>query len=94
MHGTSRTEQATPCWLRLRTFADSLHGAHFGAILHAVNGEIDFWEGLLLLYCANSVVDLDGARILRARRTSAIGIHVERRKIGEVGQERSNTRRG
>lgn len=61
------------------TFTDPLHGAHFGAILYAVEGEVDLGWRLLLLYGANGIVDLDVANILRARRASAVGIHDGRR---------------
>lgn len=87
-------KHSKPGWRRKRTFADPLHGAHFSAILHAVNGEVDFGEGLLLLYCANSIVDLNVAKVLGTRRPGAVGIHGERRKIGEIRQRKGNTRRG
>lgn len=69
----------------IRTLADSLSGADLGAILHAVDGEVNLGQWLLLLYGADGVVDLSAANILRARRTGAVGIHVE---SGGEGHER------
>lgn len=77
-------------------FADSLHGVHLGAILHSVDGEVDLRQRLLLLYCANGIVDLDVADVLRARRASAVGFHDGRRGAGDregvKGREDDETR--
>ena len=75
----------------LFTFADSLHGADFGAIFHAMDREIDLGQGLLLLYGADGIVDLDVAQVLRRRRASTVGIHggraVEGRRRGGLKSE-------
>lgn len=76
---SSHIPRVTSIARHIHTFADSLHGAHFGAIFHAVNGEVNLGERLLLLYCADGIVDLDVAKILGPRRTSAVGIHLGRR---------------
>lgn len=44
----------------LGTFADTLHGAHLGAILHGVNGEVDLGQWPLVLDGANGIVNLLG----------------------------------
>lgn len=74
------------------TFANSLHGAHLGAIFHLVDGEVNLRQRLLLLYCANGIVDLDIARVLRTGRTSAVCVHGGRR--GVPGQDREGTPSG
>ena len=40
------------------TFADALHCAHLRAILHGVQGEVNLRKRLLLLDCANSIVQV------------------------------------
>lgn len=42
-----------------------------------MNGEVNLRQWLLLLYGADSIVDLGAANILGTRRTGAVGIHVE-----------------
>lgn len=69
----------------IHTLADSLSGADLSSILHAVDGEVNLGRWLLLLYGADGIVDLGAADILRARRTGAVGIHVE---SGGEGHER------
>lgn len=43
-----------------RTFADSLHGAHLGAIFHGVEGEVNLGERLLLLEGADGIFEVLG----------------------------------
>lgn len=49
-----------PGTFRQLTFADSLKGAHLGAIFHGVQGKVDLRERLLLLDGADSIVKVLG----------------------------------
>lgn len=69
-----------PGWRTLLTFADPLHRVHLCPILHSMDGEVDLGEGLLLLYRADSIVDLASALIILGRGRlglGAVGIHFE-----------------
>jgi len=50
---------------RQLTFANSLQGANLGAIFHSMDAEVDLGKRLLLLYCANGIVYLLVAALLR-----------------------------
>ena len=41
-----------------RTFTDSIQGAHLGAILHGMQGEVDFGQRLLVLDGADGIVEI------------------------------------
>lgn len=72
-----------------RTFAHSLERAHLSAILHHVNGEVDLGERLLLLNCANGIVDLGGPS-RRLIGVVAIGVHGRRLECVEELRGRRN----
>ena len=41
-----------------RTFTDPFHCAHLRTILHSMQSEINFRQGLLLFDCPDSIVDI------------------------------------
>jgi len=59
------------------TFANTLHGADLGAVLHGVDGEVNLGEGLLLLDRADGIVDLHvlGAALVGGGHDAVLGIH-------------------
>lgn len=57
-----------------RTFAHSFERAHLSAILHHMDGEVDLGKRLLLLNCANGIVDLGGPS-RRLIGVVAFGVH-------------------
>jgi hypothetical protein len=58
-------------WCGKCTFADTLHGAHLRAIFHGMQGKVDLRERLLLLDCADSIV-----QVLRLISILGVVLHV------------------
>ena len=65
-----------------RTFAHTLHGADLSVVLHGVNSEIDLGDRLLLLDCANGIVDLDVASLLSRGRSVGLAFRVHGGRLG------------
>jgi len=79
---------------RVYTFANSLHGAHLGAIFHSMQAEVDFGERLLFLDGANSIVKVFGLINVWWRVFHVVwrGAEVWRRIVGVEVVEQKATR--
>lgn len=68
--------EAETIWAAVRrTFAHSLERAHLSTVLHHVDGEVNLGQRLLLLNCANGIVNLDGPSRLLVGGVIVFGVH-------------------
>jgi hypothetical protein len=66
----------------LNVFANTLHGVDLGVVLHGVNSKVDLRDRLLLLDCANGIVDLNVASLLARGRCVGLAFRVHDGRLG------------